>query len=128
MDDLGRDEGARHETRMGTRWVEMGTYVSVCFVRWRRERAIWRWKGCERLFGTSLIKKFKMSSQKDQQGENSLDSSNANLHERVYKCSELTFFSGRSLSIDIASASKNDAPKVNAVYKLPVVHIFVRFL
>lgn len=33
MEDFGREEGDRHETRIGTRYVEMGIYICVCFVR-----------------------------------------------------------------------------------------------
>ena len=55
VEGFGRDDGVKHVVRIGTMYVERGMYVCVCLERFSSERIIWRWKGCERPLGTSLI-------------------------------------------------------------------------
>lgn len=101
--------------------------MSVCRLRCRRERRIWRWKGYDRLLGTSLKGTIRKKQMEDVL-EDVLYGSKGNLDERIDQRAEFARLACLSLGLDIAGTRQYKTPEVNTMGKLPVIHLLERLL
>lgn len=124
---FGLEEGLSDDVRIGIRYGERGMYVWVWLPRLHKERRMWRWRGLERVLGTSLKKRISWCVKAVRKGE-VLNGTQWHLNKWINQRSKFTLLTSRSLCVNVTSSSKNGAPKIHAVHELPIVHSFVSFL